>query len=172
MFVATARDGTGLVKPKDWKARVPGVEEHGVFWNRMIQNTIAATPGGASHCVMAVLWFQGERDAGLGVAGQDYQDGLEDFADSLPIEWGCTVPVVAARIGPVAGVPEEQIQAIRDAQTDAIAAHPDILAGPVTEDLPVKLDGVHFGDPAADALLERWCAAIQPLYAASLDCAP
>ncbi len=160
MFIPTALGSTALVSPSDWAVG-------GDLWQRMLDRIRLGTTD--QMCVRAVLWFQGESDALHGVSKQAYRAALEEFGRELQAQLSCPTPLVVARIGAFDAVPEVDLEAIRDAQTEAAAEHPVILPGPITADLPTW-DGVHFGDAAMPELAERWCLALGAFY--ELDCTP
>lgn len=161
MFIAVAEGSTGLVDEPDWAVG-------GDLWARMLRHVDRGTSG--ANCVRAVLWHQGENDAYNKVSGSVYEAHLAGFAEALQAPWSCPVPLVAGIIGRVKGADADALEAIREAQRNAIAGSHLILAGPETADLPTY-DGVHFGDAAVPTLLARWCRAVAPLYDA-LPCPP
>lgn len=105
----------------------------------------------------AVLWQQGEKDAGLRTTREAYRQGLFDLRAYLQ-QQGVDAPVVAALSTLCHGrVEDARNQAIRDAIHDAVAAHRGILAGPDMDALdgPNRFDDCHFsatGQRAAGAL--------------------
>lgn len=155
MFIATAVSSTGLVVPPDWR---PGSQH----WWDMIEQVYEGTAG--QMCPAAMLWLQGEADALHGVASDVYEGALVSFAEAFEKNMHCEVPIVVGVIGSIEDsgtVLARFADGIRAAQRAAPLASPHLRPGPETQDLP--LNGVHFSDAAAPALIERWCAAIASL---------
>jgi hypothetical protein len=162
-FVATAVGSTGLLTPPDWE---PGNESGLGLYARLLEQVDEATHGMGTS---AVLWFQGENEALFHVAYADYLAALFALADAVYADLG--VPLVVGVVGKMPIDPAFS-EPIRQAQRDAAALHPNILAGPETQDLPVDpFFAIHFvSDFALRSIAERWCASLSGTIYGPLDC--
>ncbi len=174
MFVGTARSGTGLVDPPDW--RVPD----GAVWNAALSQIDFAT--GGQRCPALVLWFQGESDAGQHVSQAGYEAGLVGLGDALQAQFTCAdgapVPIVVGVIGAIdqnlsqpGSITPAQVAEIQNAQRRAPLLRSYFHSGPDTADIAqFPLSTLHFTDAAYPALLDAWCDSIDETGA--LPCHP
>jgi hypothetical protein len=163
MFIAAARGGTGLVSAPDWQ---PG----GSAYQTAVAQLHLGT--GDQMCPAALLYLQGETDAGGGVSQADYEAALTAMGDGLQAELHCArgpVPIVVGVIGAIdrnldpsqVPIPAEQVAAIQAAQRRAPLLRPYFRPGPDTSSFDVfPVFDLHFTDEAFDALLDGWCRAI------------
>jgi hypothetical protein len=120
----------------------------------------AATAG--QLCPRLVLFLHGETDASAGMPAAEYVARFQALYDALQADLWCDLNVVVGVIGSIeldGHATPANAEAIRDALRSLPGTRPGIFAGPETVDLPLA-DGLHFGDTAGPALLERWCEAI------------
>jgi hypothetical protein len=150
MFVAGAISGQSI----------HGLREGGPGLVLLLDQLRHATAG--QMCPRLMLFLQGESDAAAGMPQSEYVARFLELYDALQGSLWCELPVIVGVIGSIEqgghGTPE-QVEAIRDALRSLPGMRPGLHAGPETSDLPLA-DGLHFGDAAAPALLERWCDAI------------
>ncbi len=126
----------------------------------------------------AVLWHQGEGDAGEGTTAQQYCENLATTIRQLSQDIGWCPPWVVAGVSAVQEYPRAVTPPVLAGQQrlwkQAIA-----LEGPLTDDLAgpqFRYDGTHFNDFGLRAHAERWFAMLwaqfyadRPLVARSGD---
>jgi hypothetical protein len=157
LLVATAKGGSCLVAARTQ----PGEPEEprwnpetGDLYAAMLEQTTEAT-GGRPWRVRAVLWDQAECDTGYTSYAAHY-DALLLLGERVGEDIGA--PLVVRILRPSR---DPNMIAIRTAQLDAIAAHPNIVAGPDVDDLEHDAAGVHIIDVAETG--RRWAAALDGL---------
>lgn len=120
--------------------------------------------------VKAILWFQGEADAGNNLAEATYLSRLTTIVDSMYSDFG--VRVVVAQIGNRAGH-TAYVDGVRDAQTTLWNTSTHVYPGPVTVDINIADEGgddLHFKtDAELQTLADRWWAAIKTAYYGGSD---
>lgn len=109
--------------------------------------------------IKAVLWWQGEFEAGSATTQATYQTLLSDLADDIFADFG--VSTVVAQIGYYRDANTTGINNVRLAQSESWGTG-NILAGPTLYDVSlVDSAGVHFTtDAEMDTAGDRWWAAI------------
>jgi hypothetical protein len=127
---------------------------------------------GGQRCPAALLWFQGESDAGQQVSQAIYEQGLVDFGDALEASFHCAnaaaVPIVVGVIGAIdqntsqpGALTPAQVAEIQSAQRNAPSLRPYFRPGPDTADgVQFPISTLHFTDAAYPALLEAWCQSV------------
>mgnify|MGYP001273070360 CR=1 FL=1 len=166
-FVTTAKGATGLVLEPENTWTKPGAE-----YNDCVQTVTLSGINGAR----AILWHQGEQDAGNNVQPVQYYDGLVAMLANLRADVPALagVPLVQAQIGQhlVGGWPDGYIDNIRYAAMlcwDAAVS----LPGPVLYDVDLSDaggDGIHFVSDAELALLAaRWWRMISHAFFGGAD---
>jgi hypothetical protein len=109
----------------------------------------------------AILWHQGESDAGAGMKSQEYVELFEKLARDLAADSGHSAPWIVAHASFVPGLAPEKMQAIRAAQTQ-IWKRGLALQGPDTDDLLGDLrhsgDHIHFSRTGLGVHGTRWFA--------------
>lgn len=184
-FVATAIGGQSLVSssragqpswdpdamdcaslpPVPLGVGIPSLSAPGELYCRMLE---AVRLSGLAN-LRAVLWHQGESDAG-DVSFEAYELGLERLADHVWADLG--VPMIVAPISRKTRLDDACVSnagsdAIHDATIAAALAHPHILLGPDTDDLVLESDCAHIHDVAT--LGDRWFEAVTAVLPACND---
>lgn len=111
--------------------------------------------------VRAVLWMQGECDASAAVPQAAYRAALERLADAIWRDLDAPLIVAPISLHTRIGDPcttHPSIEAIRAATLAAADAHPNILLGPISDDLALEADCTHIHDVAT--LGSRWFDAV------------
>jgi hypothetical protein len=179
-FVASARGNQCLATDVDHPNAGNWDPESGWLYAQTLEIWQAA----GSPPLAGFLWLQGECEAGhwhRRMLAEDrdwdwqyqqsflhYQAALENLADHVLVDFG--VPVVAAPISlrlcrwenegcdPALFKVATKSRGVHDATIAAAAAHPGILAGPLSDDLRMMPDLTHTWD--VNGLGERWYAAL------------
>jgi hypothetical protein len=115
----------------------------------------------------AILWHQGESDAGGGTSSADYVARFRALRDALEKDLGRATPWVVANVSFVPDLPQAPMDAIRAAQAqlwkDRIA-----LQGPDTDDMRGALrhsvDKIHFSKAGLEAHGKRWAERLGVLF--------
>jgi hypothetical protein len=150
-FVPCARGGTTIA---EWQRAAATPQSAGTLYGSMVRR-IAAVGGR----VRAVLFWQGEADARVGMPGADYEAALQRFA--ADVHRDCRCRVVVAQMGDYCAErwAAASVVAIRAAQQE-LWGQGAIVAGPVLYDIDLA-DKVHFTAPdAVETAARRWTAAI------------
>lgn len=147
-FVPTARGGTVI---EWWQPGTPLYES--------MKRRIAAVGG----TVRAVLWFQGEGDAGRGTSYDTYTEHMDTMIHQLTTDFPGT-RIMVGQIGQ-ARYSEKNLNAIRQAQSDLWGNNPHVLVGPTTKDIDLHDeggDGIHFSSDAdMTEFANRWWQQLQ-----------
>lgn len=143
-FVSTAVNGSAS---SSW---LPGQPNY----NAMVTRALAA---GAT--LKAVVWWQGETDAGAGVSQATYHANLASIAAQIAIDLG--VPVVACKIQKTpAFASQVNLDKINAAIVQAWGDVPNVRQGPDLSDLTAE-DGYHLiNDATVQEAGARWWAAL------------
>lgn len=115
----------------------------------------------------AILWHQGETDAGAGMSTEDYVRAFRALHDDLAKDAGFSITWVVANVSFVPGIERTQMEAIRKAQQrlwqDKVA-----LQGPDTDDLLGDMrhsqDRIHFSKKGLEAHGKRWAERLVALF--------
>ncbi len=145
-FIYAAVGGTGLVDGTEWA-------QGGSAYTAM---QALVTASGVTN-IDAILWFQGERDAGNSVSQSDYEAAMEDLIVDLHADLlGTRPPLICGQINNNGG----NTDSIRNAQSNSWE-NTYINPGPVTYDIGPLADSLHFTtNSEAMTLADRWWAAI------------
>jgi hypothetical protein len=113
--------------------------------------------------IRAILWHQGESDAGAGTTTEQYVECFKTLSSTLKKDTGCEAPWILARASFLPGLPTERRDAIRKAQTQLW--HQGLaLQGPDTDDMhgPLRhsVDKVHFSAAGLEMHAQRWFALV------------
>lgn len=107
-----------------------------------------------AHGVRAVLWHQGESDDLMGVPMQTYVDNLQTVINASRVNAEWDVPWVVARASLFSS-------RIINAQDEVIASTPGVFAGPSTNQIRDRYDGVHFNAMGLQKHAHGWLQAVQ-----------
>ncbi len=117
--------------------------------------------------IRAILWHQGEADAGAGMSTAEYVAKFSALRDALAKDTGTTAPWVVANVSFVPELEKPKMDPIRAAQQqlwkDKVA-----LQGPDTDDLLGAMrhsqDKIHFSKAGLEAHAKRWSDRIVALF--------
>jgi hypothetical protein len=117
--------------------------------------------------VRAILWHQGESDAGAGMSSADYVADFLALREALRAATGSEAPWVVANVSFVPGLDAPKMAAIRAAQQklwkDEVA-----LQGPDTDELLGEMrhsqDKIHFSAKGLEAHAKRWAERLTALF--------
>lgn len=165
-FITTADGATSLgtaAAPGDWYPVTGG----GRYENSTTV-ALAAQTGGFK----AILWYQGERDVADGTSKADYKASLGTLVDSFQSDLSTSAPMIIAQLGDWTGATRANMDAIREAQSEAWTENAKIYQGPLMYDTNVD-DGVHFVISSKLAILSRrWFLGIKTALYGGTDTAP
>lgn len=125
-------------------------------YTEMLASALALVANGG--VLRAMLWWQGEADAGS-TSTATYRAALIQLGADVFADLG--IPVIAALLQNSTGIPDADAQTIRDAVTQAVAASAHVLLGP---DLSVYTtnDSYHLQSAAnLSAAATRWDCALE-----------
>lgn len=116
----------------------------------------------------AILWHQGESDAGADTSTEEYVERLEAIIAQSRADAGWDVPwgVALASYRPKTGLPDPDIL---EAQLQVIAADPLVFLGANTDDMIVpyrngtNYSGIHFNVDGLNEHGQRWAAQLYAL---------
>jgi hypothetical protein len=113
-----------------------------------------------------LLWHQGESDAALGTAAEDYQARFLALLAAIRA-LGVDAPAFVAVATRCGQYPPNE--AIRNAQRGLVNPALGIFAGPDTDQLgpEYRYDGCHFSDQGLDAHAQMWLEVIRAHHAGS-----
>lgn len=114
----------------------------------------------------AILWHQGESDAGGGMTTADYAAKFRALRDAVAKETGSTAPWVVAHVSFVPELAREKMDAIRAAQAE-LWKEKVALEGPDTDDLLGDMrhkDRIHFSKKGLEAHGKRWAERLVALF--------
>ncbi|WP_435084360.1 sialate O-acetylesterase [Gordonia hongkongensis] len=102
LLVPAAKGSTGFAVSNsatwDRTNTTNGVEN--LYTVATTQLDLAIAAAGANSRVTAILWIQGENDAGLGMSAATYQAHLDGMIDALRTRYGATIPFVVGQMVP------------------------------------------------------------------------
>lgn len=154
-FITTADGGTGLVNPTDWSKSAGGAS---------YTACIATINTASVNAVKAVLWYQGETDAGNGTARTTYSNALTTLASDFSTDIPGNPVLVAGQTGPAGGAvgaTTQHLDAIRLAQSDDWGI--STQAGPVMYD--ILGDGLHFiSNTDLTTFAHRWWIVLKGIF--------
>jgi len=154
-YITTAVSGSSVL---EWQ---PGQGRY----DTMISQVSEATHG--SMRVRAMFYYQGERDAstsGFGLHGDydAYYENLSNTASNFVEDTVIATTIVVGQIDNQPSGNRDSIDNIRRAQSDLWDEDANITAGPVTHDIDMTTDNLHFRtDDEIRIFAERWWACIQ-----------
>ncbi len=154
-FIPTAHNSSSIL---DWQRDDNFHDNPKTLYGSLVHRTKIV--GGAK----AVLFWQGERDAGIGTTQSNYRLRLNKFANDIKEDLG--IPVVVAQIGDF-GSPDYYIDGIRQAQSQSWDQG-NVLAGPSLYDIYLKHDGgdgIHFKETKDMKLAaDRWWISLKHYF--------
>ena len=156
-FLSTAQGGTGLVNPDDWL--VPT----GTLYLNMLQQVSDSE----INAFKGVYWHQGENDINNSVTQLDYNTELDNLAAAIQTNVPGAPPMIVARVGykTTSSPSREDLDAIREAQSEAWFDNDNIFEGPTLNDIGPLADGVHFQtNEEVQTLATRWWAATEAAF--------
>ncbi len=103
--------------------------------------------------IRAILWHQGESDNFLNTSSQDYVDDLYKLINGTKNSTGKELSWVIAR---VSKDNRRYYQPVIDAQNYVINSSDNIFAGPNTDNILNRVDGVHFSSIGLMEAAEAW----------------
>lgn len=116
--------------------------------------------------VRAILWHQGESDAGGAMSTADYAAKFRALRDAVLKETGSKAPFVVARVSFVPDLDQAKMDAIRAAQ-EALWKEKVALQGPETDDLLGEMrhkDRIHFSKKGLEEHGKRWADRLVALF--------
>ena len=135
------------------------------YYDNMLNQVSEATDG--TMRVRAMLYYQGEKDARLdsyGVYGDydAYKENLSNTASSFMDDTEIATTIVVGQIDHQPnGATRTSIDNIRLAQSDLWDENENISAGPVTHDIELTTDNLHFRtDDEIQIFADRWWASV------------
>lgn len=163
-FLTTATGATGLVSPQDWKKNGTGQKRYEAALLRVLRSHI--------NSAKAVLWYQGETDAGGGVSRSNYLAGQQALTNNFATDIAGAPKTIIASLSQInkPGTTELELDTIRLSQQDAWNSGGNNLYGPVLYDLGPHADGGHiYTDSDMQKLAARWWSAIEKHYYSGPD---
>lgn len=148
-----------------WKCSDGGFESTGSLFNRLSERLVYFGPSG----IKAVLWHQGESDAGQArggyppdrqITGKDYRQYMETLIEQSRKVAGWDVPwfVALATYHSEADASDEEFRQAQKSVTDL----EKVYLGPDSDTLRVEFrDGVHFNERGLKAHAKLWSDAIE-----------
>ncbi|TNE52344.1 MAG: hypothetical protein EP343_00865 [Deltaproteobacteria bacterium] len=112
----------------------------------------------------AVLWHQGESDSSVKTSQQVYAQRLNAVIQQSRKDAGWDIPWYIAGVSYLPNSTAAAKKAIRDAQDQVVANHPQNFAGPTTDDLTGatwRHDNVHFNQAGLAEHAKRWLAVLR-----------
>jgi hypothetical protein len=101
----------------------------------------------------SVLWHQGESDNYLNTSFEAYSSDLTSLINKTKEQTGKNITWVIARVSKDRN---RFYQPIIDAQNFVINNNPYVFAGPNTDDILDRVDGVHFSPTGFTKVAEKW----------------
>lgn len=166
-IVSGAVNATGLVSSgNDWQKG-----------QAIYEQALTTLANSGVNGIKAILWYQGEGDAGAGASQAAYQTALSQMLDDMQADSAALagVKMVCASIGDHAPANAPGLNRIRAAQMDRWDNDPDIQAGPAMYDVDVTDgDGSHIGtgidgDAELQTEANRWWRMLSYWYYGSLQ---
>ena len=163
VLVKYAVDASSLLDwAPDWDratAEVTGHPEFGPLYHKLLDLVAEVQSGIQEPCpVAAVFWMQGERDAAIPGAGQQYEQNLSHLITRLRADLG--VPALPFVVGQVNPPPDRYplVEEVRAAQAWAVqqAGHAALVP---TEGLPKTPDNLHYNTAGQMELGQRFAEA-------------
>lgn len=152
-FIPAPLGGTSITQ---WQ---PGAnhQNRSTLYGSMVYRGLQITGG-----IKAVLWWQGETDAGTAMSKATYSSNLSTLVDAIRADLGVPTVLVILQNTSYADADEQNI---RDAVTELIASDPtDAKLGPDFSDLTTD-DGFHFTTTSnLSTVASRWWTALQTLF--------
>lgn len=115
----------------------------------------------------AILWHQGESDAGGGMSTADYVAKFSTMRTALAKDTSNAAPWIVAHVSFVPGLEKAKMDAIRAAQ-EQLWKEKFALEGPDTDDLlgamRHSVDKIHFSKAGLEAHGKRWAERIVALF--------
>lgn len=147
-FITAGEGASGLVDTSEWDKTGTATA---------YDNCVAQVTASGVNDILAVLWYQGERDAKNSVSANDYAIGLSALIDNLQTDTGfASMKLISAIIGESDTASAAQLDAIREGIIDRWDNDADILAGPLTHDEDFA-DDLHWTtDTQGQRLADRW----------------
>jgi hypothetical protein len=153
--------GIGGRPPVDWN-RSGRYNHRAMIALKRVRDLVGPTPG--VNTFPMVFWMMQGATAESPVDGHvtTYSNYIEDFTQihSLMAGLGIGWPWYVSRTTYVAGVTKADI---RQAQSDVVNGT-SIRAGPDTDTVTARVDGVHFTAAGCDQVASLWHAAVDPYY--------
>lgn len=127
----------------------------------------------------AILWHQGESDSAGKTSQAVYAQRLNAVIRQSRKDAGWDIPWYIAGVSYLPKADKAAMKAIRDAQDQVVASHPQNFAGPITDDLfgtKWRYDNVHFNQAGLVEHAKRWVTVLRfpPCRFAQVgdECAP
>lgn len=156
-FIPAAKGGSSIIA---WRPTDPF--NRATLYGSMVNRIYTAAPGG----IKAVLWQQGETDAGQRMAGLMYAQLLNELADELYMDTGAPLVVAQIHFMTALTVPPALQWQIRSGIASATTANEHIIAGPdLSPILSTDAAGQHYTTNAAgQQAAALWWAALENAF--------
>ncbi len=95
--------------------------------------------------IEALLWVQGHTDAMQAESTADYKTGLDDLFTLMRSETGVSdLPIFISLVTRQSSTPDDNIQAIRDAEVMKCIENVNTYLASTTMDIPLSTDNIHY----------------------------